>query len=1020
MSEAPLRVTLVCQDAEETPIIARWLQSAPGIDPCIVSLDDLASTPTDCDVVWVHAASVIEPQPELASLMEPLERGGMLLTGGAATLPFTLGIESEPPNDAQRGTWTDEADELFLFRSFSQYPHIRGHAAFRSHPLFEGLGGAAYTWWPRDGEPFTTVTYRAPARPARARIVAVERSFIHVNPDRATIWEYDSMDARTHAGAQRVLCVGAYLPFAAHDPAYREHVERLALNALFYVAGREDRPGGGAAALAGTRARYWQPPAPETLEDPEMAVPDLPALAGPLSPFEAGLALRGTAEADEPFTLAGRRSFAAGGEQRGIDEVWAHPLRVLARLRLEDAVAGDVAVTPLGIERRLTIGGSVVRERIFVPGDVPGAVVEWTAEQAARLRVGWRTDLRLTWPYPAGALGPLRWRALDRGVVVAAAHDDDRAVFVFSASPDSLRVADAPEQAPALDVTAELELADGESVRFAAVGAANDADMERALRRLRWPDALVQARRAAAARLEEDRLALEAPDPQAAAALGWAKERLASYVVDVAAVGRSLVAGYWVSRPDWFHDGRPGYAWFFGRDAVWTALASLAVGDFDAARDVIRFLGERQDLSGKVLHECTTSGVTHYDSADATPLYLLLVARYLAWTGDRAFVRGQWDHVQAAYTFCRTTDTDGDGLIENTRVGHGWIEFGRLGGGTITGYNTAIWTAVLRELADAAESIGEGAFAAELRRRHEVARDVFQHTFYDEATGEYALNARRAPSPRLPVSPSGRKGWERNRTQTAMQAVPLLLGVADPARAAGWLDAIAGDDFTAAWGVRMLPRSDPSYDPESYHGGAVWPLYTGWVSWAEYRAGRAEAAFRHWWMNVEQVGWRERGAWDEVIHGLERRGRGVCPDQAWSTAMAVSPLVYGLLGAEPDACVHRLRLRPQIPASWDRLDVRRLRVGDAHVSLSYRRDRGRHTFDLAQTQGGVPLTVVFEPALPGGRLAAVFVDGTTADLEARPFGERTLVPVQLVLDAPRRVVVEQDEPGGDRAAQPVQ
>jgi glycogen debranching enzyme len=674
-----------------------------------------------------------------------------------------------------------------------------------------------------------------------------------------------------------------------------------------------------------------------------------------------------------------------------------------------------------------------VRERIFVPGDVPAAVVEWTAERPVRLSVGWRADLRLMWPYPPGALGPLRWRIVDRALLIAPAHDDDRVMFMFSAPLRSLRVSDASDEAPALHATADFDLEAGESVRFAAVGASSDADLDRALRRLRRPDALVQARRAAGNRLEEDRLAVDAPDPRATTALDWAKERLASYVVDAPGVGRSLVAGYWGSRPDWFHDGRPGYAWFFGRDAVWTALACLAVGDAEAARDVLRFLGERQDLSGKVLHECTTSGVVHYDSADATPLYLLLIARYLAWTGDRSFVRGQWDRVLAAYAFCRATDTDGDGLIENTRVGHGWIEFGRLGGGTITGYNTAIWTAALHELADAAESIGENEFADALRRQHDVARTAFERVLYDESAGHYALNARRiqssgpadrparrSPSPRLPVSPSGGKGWERNPTQTAMQAVPLLLGVADPARATRWLDAISGDDFTAPWGVRMLPVSDPAYDPESYHGGAVWPLFTGWASWAEYAAGRPQAGFDHWWMNVEHVGWRERGAWDEVVHGLERRGRGVCPDQAWSTAMAVAPLVYGMLGVQPDACVHRLRLRPQIPASWDHLTVRRLAVGEAHVSLAYRRDGVRHTFDLSQTRGSVPLNVVFEPALPGGRPTAVLVDGAAADLEARPFGERMLVPVQLVLDAPRRVVIELGEHGGDRGPQTLQ
>ncbi len=236
--------------------------------------------------------------------------------------------------------------------------------------------------------------------------------------------------------------------------------------------------------------------------------------------------------------------------------------------------------------------------------------------------------------------------------------------------------------------------------------------------------------------------------------------------------------------------------------------------------------------------------------------------------------------------------------------------------------------------------------------------------------------------------------------------MPLLLGQADPRRAASWLDAIASDDFTAPWGVRMLPASDPEYRPDSYHGGAVWPLYTGWVSWAEYAAGRSESAFRHWWQNVEACFERQKGAWDEVLHGHEDRAAGVCPDQAWSTAMAVAPLVYGLLGAEPDAVKGRLRLRPQIPAAWDRLEARRLRMGDAAVSLDYRREGDRHTFRLEQEAGAVPVTVIFEPLLPARRLVAARVDGRPAELDPRPLGERMLVPVQLVLDAERMVVLD--------------
>jgi hypothetical protein len=221
----------------------------------------------------------------------------------------------------------------------------------------------------------------------------------------------------------------------------------------------------------------------------------------------------------------------------------------------------------------------------------------------------------------------------------------------------------------------------------------------------------------------------------------------------------------------------------------------------------------------------------------------------------------------------------------------------------------------------------------------------------------------------------------------------------------GWLDLVATDEFTADWGVRLIPRSDPDFNPGGYHGGAVWPLYTGWTSWAEFEAGRCESAFRHWTQVARLAFENARGAWDEVLHGSQNRAIGVCPDQAWSTAMAISPLVAGMLGAVPDAPRNRLTLRPALPDDWTRFEVRNLRMGEALIDLGFRRDGSRFTFRLAQEAGAVPVRLVFEPAITG-RAVIARVDGQPAGLVARPFGERLLVPVQLVLDYERVVELE--------------
>ncbi len=55
-------------------------------------------------------------------------------------------------------------------------------------------------------------------------------------------------------------------------------------------------------------------------------------------------------------------------------------------------------------------------------------------------------------------------------------------------------------------------------------------------------------------------------------------------------LGEGLVAGFNTSG----NDHRPGFAWFFGRDAEWTSLALNAEGDFPTARNALEFLSKYQ------------------------------------------------------------------------------------------------------------------------------------------------------------------------------------------------------------------------------------------------------------------------------------------------------------------------------------------------------------------------------------------------------------------------------------------
>ncbi len=102
--------------------------------------------------------------------------------------------------------------------------------------------------------------------------------------------------------------------------------------------------------------------------------------------------------------------------------------------------------------------------------------------------------------------------------------------------------------------------------------------------------------------------------------------------------------------------GLPWFMTIFGRDSIFTSLQALPFTS-ELAATTLRALGERQGTRiddfrdedpGRILHEQRYGELTafeerphspYYGSADATPLYLVLLDEYERWTGDAKLVR---------------------------------------------------------------------------------------------------------------------------------------------------------------------------------------------------------------------------------------------------------------------------------------------------------------------------------------------------------------------------------------------
>ncbi|MEL7170905.1 MAG: hypothetical protein AAGN64_16290, partial [Bacteroidota bacterium] len=380
--------------------------------------------------------------------------------------------------------------------------------------------------------------------------------------------------------------------------------------------------------------------------------------------------------------------------------------------------------------------------------------------------------------------------------------------------------------------------------------------------------------------LEANTLTLDTPDDRLDEAFAWAKVGIDKGLAtnptildlesDVLAASSSsartedtgFVAGFRTAG----NSERPGFAWFFGRDALWTALATTAYGDFETTKTALDFLQQFQRTDGKIPHEISQSATFlewfedypyPWASADATPLYLIVLADLWRATGDDAFLRKHWDSAKAAYAFSEGTDRDGNDLLDNTGVGHGWVEGGLLYPPHEELYMQGLWIEASESLAELAEALGEDNVAEQARANAERTRTASEATYWLEDAGFYAVTTHFPDATNLIPDEGAQAGTALSQggiateqeavvmpENTAMQGVPFWWATLDHDRAQRALDALGSGHVATDWGARILDAQSERYDPLSYHNGSVWPLFTGWVSMGGYSYARPHVGYQ--------------------------------------------------------------------------------------------------------------------------------------------------------------------------------
>ena len=430
--------------------------------------------------------------------------------------------------------------------------------------------------------------------------------------------------------------------------------------------------------------------------------------------------------------------------------------------------------------------------------------------------------------------------------------------------------------------------------------------------------------------------------------------------------------------------GLPWFMALFGRDSLIASIQALvaqpavALGTLE---NLARWQSdvddpERDAEPGKIPHELRVGEWAHfgviphrpyYGTADATPLYLLLLAEHFRWAGDEAALKP----FQTAAKRClewidRYGDRDGDGFQEyapRTPRGYrnqAWRDaydgvldengaFPELPIGTCE-MQAYVYGAKTR-IAPLFEAWGDAGLASRLRREAAELRRRFIDKFWVDPPGQLAflLDGSKRPV-QTDVSNPGHCLW---------------MGILDEERGRAAGRRLMEPDMFTGWGLRVLSNEHPSYDPHSYQRGSVWP----------HDSVIAAAGLRRYGM--------EREAWTildgvltaamcfediqmpELFAGLPRSDftvpvpyRKANVPQAWA-AGSVMHMVRVLLGLEPDVPSGRIYLDPALPAWCSRLHLHNLRLGPHSARLTVeRKPDGRHAID-AEADGleivhGVP------------------------------------------------------------------
>ena len=743
---------------------------------------------------------------------------------------------------------------------------------------------------------------------------------------------------------------------------------------------------------------------------------------------ESNLVLRNPAQPLHYFDATGRKA-GVFGSQNGQLEAWIYPVKLLHGFRLEfqqegslEPIRGEpllqqVITRPESTTLAYVHPNFTVREIIWTPLDEPAVVIQFEVDAATSLDItaAFVPDFKPMWPASFGGQHSY-WLTEEKALVLTEGMEQAAALVGSPAVNGYSEVTD--HQLGAGEILLRMHFApDRSSTRLFPLVMAFNMDSEQNARAVyqnvlrRAPELLeqrVQYHRQFLART----LSFESPDSHLNQDLSWAKVALDSGWVCHHRYGCGLIAGYGPSGVG----ERPGFAWWFGGDALMASWALEDYGDLSGALQALRFLKPRQRPDGKMMHEMTQSadlidwfGKYHYAyyHADTTPMYLYSLGEYWRRSGDRKFLGEFWDSAKKAYAYCVSTTSLEDGLMDNTKAGLAAVEVGVLRGKVVKDvYLEGFWAGALEAMTLMAASMDDKALADDAARRAAKASASLEKNWWNPRQNAFAF------------------GTTADGTRVDMLGVwpSVLLALSDRLdsnQATLATKVFVRPDLATDWGVRWLSNQDALYDPVSYNNGSAWPFISGIAAWAAYRRDLPLSGYALWRSLTNLTGLSSPGMLPELMNGDRfLPGEHAVPHQLFSSVGVVLPAVRGLLGLQSlglDNSTDSLQVSfaPNLPADWPFVRFQRYAIGDGHLSGEILQQRNRTTLHLVY-EGNASLLVKLGPALPAAaRITGVLVGGKPQKFSVRDHGSFMRVELAPVaLRSSQQVTLTVDYQGG--------